>query len=268
MRYCPRMKLVSSADNPLFKSLKKWVQSSHARRKSAVSLLDGVHLVQSYLAAGHTPRELIVSASGAGDSEIQEFLAAYSAQPATVLTDALFHQLAATTTPQGILALVDTPQPALPAPDDALVMVVENLQDPGNAGAIIRAAAAAGASHVLFSKGSVFAWSPRVLRAAQGAHFATHVIEDIDLIAWTKSERLRAFVCLMPRAERTIFETPMSAPLALVVGNEGAGVSAPLAALCACATIPMPGKLESLNAAQAATIGLFEVVRRTAGGAS
>jgi RNA methyltransferase, TrmH family len=259
------MKLIASAENPLFKSLKKWVQSSHARRKSGVSLLDGVHLVEGYLAAGLRPQELIVSESGVRDAEVQALFARHSAAPTATLADSLFHQLAATATPQGILALVATPQPDLPSAADALVLVAENLQDPGNAGALIRAAAAAGASHVLFSKGSVFAWSPRVLRAAQGAHFATQVLEEVDVLNWAQQEKARTFVALMPRADASIFELPMPPPLALVVGNEGAGVSAALAAICTPATIPMPGKLESLNAAQAATVALFEVVRRGAG---
>jgi RNA methyltransferase, TrmH family len=256
------VKSIQSESNPLYKRLHQWTQSSHARRRSGVTLLDGIHLVQACLDSTHTPTTLIASESGANNPEVQLLLARGPSSETVVMSDRLFATLAATATPQGILALVTTPRPALPTVDDPLILLVDRLQDPGNAGAVIRAAAAAGASHVLFAKESVFAWSPRVVRASQGAHFATHVCEDVDLLALLSAQPQRAALALMPDATESLFTVALPAPLAIVVGNEGGGIQADLAARCMHARIPMPGRTESLNAAQAATIALFEVVRR------
>jgi RNA methyltransferase, TrmH family len=253
---------IDSADNPLFKQLRQLTESSHARRKSRVCLLDGVHLVGTCLQQeGKALRELIVRESAQADPEIAALLA-QAKRPAVILADALFRQLAATTTPQGVLALVDVPVGELPDATHPMVVILDGIQDPGNAGVIIRAAAAAGATHVLFSLDSVFAWSPRVIRASQGAHFAIHVVEDVDVHAWLDQYPERVPVALMPRAAESIFTVALPPSLAWVVGNEGQGVTKAMAARSQAVAIPMPGAIESLNAAQALTIALFESVRR------
>ena len=141
-------------------------------------------------------------------------------------------------------------------------MLLEDLQDPGNVGTIMRCAAAAGASHVLMTKGCAFAWSPKVLRAAQGAHFHLDIVENADVasVAAAFSGHVAA---AMPRAERSLFDTDLRGPLLLLVGNEGAGLSAAaVAASTLQLAIPMPGGFESLNAASATAICLFEKVRQ------
>ncbi len=140
--------------------------------------------------------------------------------------------------------------------------MLEDLQDPGNLGSILRTCAASGIRHVLLSRGSVHAWSPRVLRAGMGAHFTLAIYEDVDLLA-----AARAFpgtkIATAPRAQRTIFDTNITGSLALLLGNEGAGLGPDLLATAdSVVSIPMPGKAESINVAAAAAVCLFERVRQ------
>jgi TrmH family RNA methyltransferase len=143
--------------------------------------------------------------------------------------------------------------------------LLEDLQDPGNVGTILRTAAAAGVEQVLLSKHCAFAWSPKVLRAGQGAHFLTAIVEDVDLPAWIAAFQRTGgrAAALVARGGADVFSAPLDLPLALAIGNEGAGLSAALLASAdQRVTIPMPGGAESLNAAAAAAVVLFECVRR------
>jgi RNA methyltransferase, TrmH family len=127
---------------------------------------------------------------------------------------------------------------------------------------LLRSAAAAGAGHVLLSPACAFAWSPKVMRAGMGAHFGVNIVEGADLAAWLADYRGRS-VALAGDGESSLFELDLRGPTALLVGNEGQGLSSQLlAAATVKARIPMPGRIESLNAASAGGIALFEVVRQ------
>jgi TrmH family RNA methyltransferase len=129
-------------------------------------------------------------------------------------------------------------------------------------GTLLRSAAAAGASHVALSAKCAFAWSPKVLRAAMGAHFALGIAEDVDLAAFAKTYR-GTTVALSGAASRSLYDLDLRGPCAIFVGNEGAGLSAGLEGACKVrARIPMPGKVESLNAGVAGSLALFECVRQ------
>jgi TrmH family RNA methyltransferase len=163
-----------------------------------------------------------------------------------------------------MLALVDVP-PAGAVPPGDFCLLIDGVQDPGNVGSMLRSAAAAGVTDVLLSSPSAFAWSPKVLRAGQGAHFRLRLHEDVDLPAWASAYRAAGghVVATVVAQAGAIFATALTGRLALAIGNEGAGLSAALlAAADRRATIPMPGGFESLNAAAAAAVVLFEAVRQ------
>jgi TrmH family RNA methyltransferase len=256
------MKPVDSSANPRFKALRRLTESSRERKQAGRSVLDGVHLVAAYREHVGKPEILAVSRQGLNNPEIQGLLEKMRGVDTLVLGDALFKALSSVVTPTGILAVVETPRrQVVPGNMDACLML-EDLQDPGNLGSILRTCAAAGIKHVLLSRGSVHAWSPRVLRAAMGAHFSLAIYEEIDLVS-----AARAFsgtrVAAVLRAERTMFDTNLTGNLALLFGNEGAGLSPDLVAIAdIAASIPMRGKEESLNVAAAAAVCLFERVRQ------
>ena len=256
------MKRIVSAENPRFKSLLRLAQSSRERKKRGLSVLDGVHLVAAYREHVGTPSELVLSESGADNAEVRELLAVMAPLEPVLLSEQLFSQLSTVATSTGILAAVETPRPpALPEKIGACVML-EDIQDPGNLGSILRSAAAAGMEHVLLSKTSVHAWSPRVLRAGMGAHFMLKIYEQCDLAA-LMAEFSGRVIAMSHRGKGSIFDADLSGGVALLFGNEGAGLSPEvLAAAHETAAIPMPGAAESLNIAAAAAICLFERVRQ------
>ena len=249
------MKSISSAANPRYRALRRLVQSSQERKRTRLSVLDGVHLAAAYIGQVGRPRTIAVSRGGLSNPEVRALLDIAGGVEILALGDALFTTLSSVATPTGILAVVDTPRPELaPRAMDACVML-EDLQDPGNLGSILRSCAATGVRHVLLSRGSVHAWSPRVLRAGMGAHFALVIHEGTDLVAAAREFR-GSRVATQAAAPRTVFDADLRGPVALMFGNEGAGLSANLIAAADCVvSIPMPGTAESLNVAAAAEIG-------------
>ena len=256
------MKAVTSNDNPLLKQLLKLAQSSRERKKSHQTLIEGIHLAQTYREAIGLPHALVVSASAAQNRAVVALLERFLPLVPTLLSDAMFHQLSTLDSPVGVIALIDAPaHKPIPAQMDCCV-VLEDIQDPGNLGSILRSAAAANVKHVVLSKGCVFAWSPRVIRAAMGAHFLLDIYEQQDLVSLVGNFKGKKIATSL-RSKFSLYDTDLNGPLALMIGNEGAGLSPELISLADCAVgIPMPGKMESLNAAAAAAICLFERVRQ------
>jgi len=254
---------VTSHDNPRFKALLKLQQSSKERRKAGRSLLDGVHLVAAYAEHTGPPEELIVSELALEDPEIAALVKRAGVTP-LVLADGLFRMLSSVATPTGIIAVVETPRPRdLPASPGPCVML-EDIQDPGNLGSILRSAAAAGVTQVYLSRTSVQAWSPRTLRAGMGAHFVLSINEGVDLNALV-TRYPGTVVATVRDAAVSVYDADLRGRVALLFGNEGSGLSAGLAqAAHQRVCIPMPGKAESLNVAAAAAVCLFERVRQLA----
>ncbi len=166
----------------------------------------------------------------------------------------------------GVLAVVPVVRPAAPATTTAAFsLLLDDVQDPGNVGSMLRTAAAAGVAQVLLSKHCAFAWSPKVLRAGQGAHFLVEIHEDVDLATWAAAYRAAGgeVVATVAAGGTSLYAAPLGGRVALAIGNEGAGLTPALAALATQrVTIPMPGGMESLNAAAAAAVCLFECVRQ------
>jgi TrmH family RNA methyltransferase len=182
------------------------------------------------------------------------------------IPDHLMVSVAGTENPQGILAVF--PFRSIQAPLELdFVLVLDTLRDPGNLGTILRSAAAAGVQSVLLSPGTADPYAPKVLRSAMGAHFRL----PLRLAGWDEIEALHdqtgraslKFFLAEAEGGRPCWQTDFRQPLALWIGGEAEGAS-PLAHKLAdgLVTIPMPGRSESLNAASAASILLFEVVRQ------
>ncbi|MDP1644008.1 MAG: RNA methyltransferase [Thiobacillus sp.] len=254
---------ITSRDNPIFKRLKKLAESARSRREAQMTLLDGEHLLAAYLEAGGQPHTLVRAASfDAG--KLAHLAARCSQAKAIVLPDALFAELAPVATPTGMLAeaawLIPPAIDAIP-----LVIVLEDIQDPGNLGAMLRAGAAAGATLVVLSKGCHDPWSPKALRGGQGAQFVLPMQQGADLVAWLNGFSGRS-IALALAEDSDFYALDLGGPIALIAGNEGAGLSA---AVCGAATlrahIPMAGRIESLNASAALAVAVFEAVRQRRG---
>lgn len=256
------MKAVASRDNPSFKALRKLAEDAREIRRTGQTLIDGPHLVGAYLDAGGRPAMLVVSESGAVRLEISQLLDRCSEVPVLQLRDALFAEISGVAHPVGILALIAIP----PEASGALVgscVLLENVQDAGNVGAILRSAAAAGIGDAFLGAGCAGAWLPRVLRAAQGAHFQLRIRENAELAA-VAAGFPGMIVATVVDAGQTIYDLDLRGPVAWLFGNEGAGLSADLAGRASVrAGIPLAPGSESLNVAAAAAVCFFEAVRQS-----
>ena len=258
------MKTITSRDNPLYKELKQLAASSQARRKAGRTLLDGVHLCQSYLALRGMPIQCIVSEGALANLEVALIVRSCEDARAhcSVLPDALYNALSQVEHGIGLMFLIDTPERTVDAPLAASAVLLDNLQDPGNVGSILRSAAAAGIQQVYCSAGTAFCWSPKVLRAAMGAHFVLDIFENVDLAALISGATV-AVIATSGYAEQRLYDVDLRAPVAWLLGQEGQGMSASLLHRCQLALrIPQPGGEESLNVATAAAICLYESARQ------
>lgn len=256
------LKHISSRDNPFFKELSKLSGSSRQRRKAGQTLLDGAHLVQAYLLSGKAPLHLLVNEAAAQDEEIAKLVAELPEVPITCLDDALFGELTELKTPSGLLALIALPQPHVSPSHSRFCLLLEDIQDPGNLGSVLRSAAAAGCDAAFLSAGCADVWSPKVLRAAMGGHFALSIHEHADLFNVAAVFEGTIFATSL-QASSSLYDCKLNASIAFAFGNEGAGLSQALMNVCRqLITIPMPGKVESLNVAAAAAVCLFEAVRQ------
>lgn len=258
------MQRITSPHNPRLREAVRLLASARDRRKAGKCVLEGEHLVQVYAERRGAPETILISEAALERADVQALAQRFEAT-AMVLPQKVFAELATLPPGVGIVAVVPTPRTA-PAPGDpAFCLLLEDLQDPGNVGSILRSAAAAGVERVLLSKHCAFAWSPKVLRAAQGAHFHLDIEEDVDLATWAEAFREGGgeVVATVVKAGVALFDAPLSGRVALVVGNEGSGLGERLLAQATRSiSIPMPGGTESLNVAAATAICLYECVRQ------
>lgn len=255
------MKHIRSRNNPFFREIAKLSGSARQRLKSGRALLDGAHLLAAYLDAGKQPQHILLNAAALHEAEITALLGRANGVPVTQLDDRLFAELSELKTPTGVLALIDVPQPTGTAADSHFALLLEDIQDPGNLGSMLRSAAA-GCDAAFLSTGCADAWSPRALRAAMGGHFALDVHERQDLAGVAKAFP-GALLAAGLRAECSLYDCDLRGDVAFLIGNEGAGLSEGLLNLATrTVAIPMAGRVESLNAAAAAAICLFEAVRQ------
>lgn len=253
------MKLIQSRDNLFFKSLKRLAESGRERRKTGQTLLDGLHLVEAYEAVFGPVETLVVAESVLNGGEIAAYI---EGRETVVLADSLMRDLGLVDTPSGLLAVAAMPTQTAAVDLEKEAILLDGIQDPGNVGTLLRTAAAAGIKQALLSPGCASAWSPKVLRAGQGAHFALVIHEEADLESFVADYHgTTAVTCL--DGSTSLYEARWEGPLAWIFGAEGQGVRERLIAAAGLRIrIPMPGAVESLNVSAAAAICLFEALRR------
>ncbi len=254
------MKQISSKSNPVYKSIRRLAQSSRARREEGRILLDGIHLVRAYLERfGAEGVELVVRKSAAAHREI---LALVGHANSLIMSDTLFDELAPVEHPVGILALVPVPNVTPPGGDRAFEVMLDGIQDPGNVGAILRSAAAAGASQAHLSEDCADPWSPKCLRGGMGAQLLIPVRQHASLPQAARSLHSKLVACTAD-AKMSLFEADLDGRVAFIVGGEGGGISPELLAIAhQHIRIPMRPGVDSLNVGVAAAICFYEWVRR------
>ena len=247
---------ITSRDNPRFKTLRQLAGDNTAYRKLGQVWLEGEHLCLAALARGVRPQSWVFSASGW--SQRSAAMTTLEGE-VWVLPDALFASLSELPSPGGVAGLLTLPnRPPLQA--QAHTLVLDRVQDAGNVGSMLRSAAAMGVTQVLALKGTAALWSPKVVRAGMGAHFALNLKEGLDLEDLSPLQA--PLVVTLPHQGPWLHELSAAQglpyPCAWVLGHEGQGVQAGLVERSALSVrIAQPGGEESLNVAAAAAICLY-----------
>lgn len=265
------MKVITSPENKKVKNCQQLALKKH-RDRTGLTLAEGPNLLQDALAAGSDIREIFVEeGSQDGFESLMKDLKDKKPDLEPILLEKkLFASLAQTETSQGILTVLVKPRWEGEALEKALgpptnLLVLDRLQDPGNIGAIIRTAEGAGYGGILILKGTGDVFAPKVLRAAAGSLLRMPLIfldTPEEAIKLLRDHRKRIIATRMG-AETRYWEEDLSSDIGLVIGNEGNGICHELLeGADLLVSIPMAGGLESLNAAVAAGIIMYETMRK------
>lgn len=258
------MHVITSRDNAHYKELKQLATSAQARRKAGQSILDGVHLCKTWLQELGMPLLCVVGESALQNAEVRDVMQQCEQSDVRIINvpDALYAPLSQVENGIDLLFLVKTPAPTMPSKLALSAVLLDQVQDPGNLGSIMRSAAAAGVKQIFCASGTTQAWSPKVLRAGMGAHFVLDIFENVDLHALITSARIDV-VATSSHTEQSLYDLDLSHPVAWLFGHEGQGVDpALLAAASHRIAIPHLGSMESLNVAASAAVCFFEQVRQ------
>ena len=256
------MQTLTSARNPALKELRKTIASG-SLTDHGFCVAEGFHLLDEGLASGCEIHS--VFAVEAVAEQVEKRLRGEDSPQLTVLSDALFQTIASTGTSQGLVALIRPPHWSMADlfGRRSPLLVLDGIQDPGNAGTMIRAAEAFGASGVLLLKGSVSPYNAKALRASAGSVFRMPLVTGVErsqFLAEVQQRGIRLFA-MMPAGMVTLEDCRLDRECAVVVGSEGQGVTEQLASHTVGVRIPTLG-VESLNAAMAATVLLYEAHRQ------
>ncbi len=255
------MSLLRSKENPRVRRWHALAHDARRRREERSALIEGAHLLAACLDAGTRPKAVLVSASGLADPEIAA-LARRAGPDPIMLPDALFRWVADAVTPAGLAAEIDLPTASPSLAQARHAVFLDGIQDAGNVGAILRSAAAFGVDTAVLGRGCADPWSPKVLRAAMGGHFALRIAEAADLpgaLAGFRGTR----VCAVAAGGAAPAALDLTGSIGWILGAEGQGVSPAAEALAALrVSVPLAPGVESLNVAAAAAILLYERARQ------
>ena len=261
--------LITSTQNPYIKRMRS-LYSRKGRDRTGLIPVEGVRFVAEALAAaqrGVTSVDAIFYEAGCEDTLDSELVQAVGKINGKIFrcSASVFKTLADTDTPQGIVAAVHRPTFRPSSPDEkTLYLVVDRVQDPGNLGTMIRTAAAAGVHAVYCLKGTVDPYNPKTLRATMGSIFRIPIevrVDSQDLVAGLRRHKCRLIAADIA-AKHYHFEVPYAGCTAIIIGNEGQGIETSLLSVADIKVkIPLAQGVESLNAAVACGILLFEAVR-------
>lgn len=260
------MKEISSSQNETYKNYKSLLVKKH-RVQKGLFLVEGLRLIQHAMSRQWPLEDLILDLRAVDRPELRQLVEAAEAQglPVTLLEGELFEALSDTVHSQGCLAVAKMPPLAPRALEGHLLLALDQIRDPGNLGTILRTADAAGVNGVLLSKGSVDPFNEKVVRATMGSLFEVPLIQDADLSAALPELRAKGYEIAVAVLEDSedYADYDWTQPTVLVIGNEAQGIAKEIQALATRRLrIPIQGSAESLNAAIAAGVMVFEAARQ------
>lgn len=240
---------IESSQNKIIKEINSLKQRKY-REQKGLFIVEGERLLSE-------ARPLYVLASEDYEGDVSGFEKVYTtARP-------LFDKTADTVNPQGILGVCRIPENDIAdIPEKPFLVLLERVTDPGNLGTIIRTADAAGADGVVLSKGCTDPYNLKTIRSTMGSIFHLPVYTDVDLYEFMKNTEIKTFAAHL-KGTKSCFDADMTGGIGILIGNEANGLSDEISEMATeLVKIPMPGKAESMNAAVAAGIMIYEAVRQ------
>lgn len=259
------MRDIYSDHNETFKSLKKLATNAKFRRRTGQTLVEGVHLCESYLNQGGQPLLCVYTEVALSNPEVSKLINNHTEalSERVLLSEGKFKAISSVENGIGLMFVVNMPNPAAPEVLKSSALLLDDIQDPGNLGTMLRTAAAAGVDQVYCSRASASAWSPKALRAGMGAQFVLDIYENCDLEKIIQNSEVQVLATSL-KAQRSIYQMDLSGPTAWLFGNEGSGVSDELLSLDVMQVIiPQNENVESLNVAASAAVCMFEQARQS-----
>jgi TrmH family RNA methyltransferase len=257
------MKAIGSAANPAYRAWLRLATHPRETRLQRRTLAEGVHLAQAALDAGaRIEAVLLRHGRRAADVEHLAERALAAGAAGFELAAALYDRISPAEHGAGLMLLLAVPQYAAPARGRHDLVFLDGVQDPGNAGTLLRTAAAAGIAEVLASPTTAALWAPKAMRAGQGAHFRLRIHQPVDPAALPPALD-GDWIGADARDGEPLWQADLPAAVGWVFGGEGAGLSPAARGVCArLVSIPIDSAVESLNVAAAAAVCLFERRRR------
>lgn len=259
---------IHSAQNPLIKDYKKLLTGSRQRKKLGKIALEGPNLIEGALDAGLTP-EVVFYTKNYYDSKGKLLISRLpTATRRVVLAEGLFDEIAETDHPREVAAILPFNAEKVQSRQydkTKLIMILDRLQDPGNMGTIIRTAAAAGIDLIYYTRGSVDPYSTKVMRSTAGLIFHIPVILlDAPSLKLKNLKQEGLKIVAASKKGQNLWQADYGEKTAIIIGNEAGGISEELLELADLkVTVPIEEPVESLNAATAAAVITYEIVRRS-----
>ncbi|KRL12895.1 TrmH family RNA methyltransferase [Schleiferilactobacillus perolens] len=251
------MEYIESIRNEQIKNAVK-LQTKKYQIKENAYFLEGPHLINEAVAAGVPLQQLLITENHEDDHVVKQYY-----DNSWVIADNVAKHLAATETNQGMFAIAPIPTMTLPEQISGGWLLLDAVQDPGNVGTMIRTADAAGYAGVIIGTGTAWPFNPKVVRAMQGSQFHLRLVQMplADAIAQFQAAQAPVYGTLVNQDAVDYRTVKPTGTFGLVIGNEGNGMNPELAKeTTANLVIPLPGKAESLNAAIAAGVLMFQMV--------
>lgn len=254
---------ITSKDNKIIKTVSKLQTVGRSRKANGLFVVEGLRLCKDAYLNGFEFEFLVVSDSGYNKhrAEFDDILS--SANDSYIVPDDLFLKISDTVSPQGIIGVIKYKNNS-DFKADGKYIALENVQDPSNLGAIARSAEAFGITAIVISSNGCDAFSPKALRASMGALLRINVYTVDNVVDFLKMHNIKTYACVVDSAATDIRTITFDSPCAALIGNEGNGLSEYAIGNCdESITIRMSGKAESLNAAMAATVVIWQMTKNS-----
>ncbi|WP_434354298.1 RNA methyltransferase [Psychrobacter sp. HD31] len=255
---------IASGKNPTIKLIRALLSSNRQRNKHGKTVIEGTHLLDSAIAINYPIEQVFLSQSAMQSNEVTSLLERLENSNTQiniqVVNDKLYQDIRTLGTGIDIMAVLPIKQKSLDTINtDCLIL--NDVQDSGNVGTLLRTAAAIGIQHIICTAGTAGVWSPKTLRAGMGAQFSLAIYEniEIDQIVLHVNAQMMA---TSSHTNKLIYSQDLSNPVAWIMGHEGQGVCPELLKLATPIALPQPNGQESLNVAVAGSLCMYETLRQ------